>query len=239
MTLPRISPLVFLFVFVLTSAARADMPDRDMEALRMMQQRAEAARIEDEIKNPKTPKVPKDRAFDGDRNAPLVVIEYSDFQCPYCKKGFETIEELKQKYGKKMGFMFRHMPLPFHPMAMPAAIRFEAISLQSAKKAYAFHDEVFANQDEMVRGGEAYLDAIATRLKVNMKKMKADMVSDKVKKRIADDTAEAKTYDMTGTPGFLAAGVVLKGAYPTEIFTQIFDQRLKTGRTVAQKVQSK
>jgi protein-disulfide isomerase len=203
------------------------LPDRDMEAIQMMQQRAAQTRMEEELKNPKTPDLPKDRAFRGNRKAPIIIVEFSDFQCPYCKVGFQTVEEVRKKYGAKVGFLFRNLPLPMHPFAMPAAKRFEAIALQSTKKAYEFHDQVFTNQEQLTAEGEKFLDDVATKLKVNMAKMKKDMDGDKVRERLEADRAEAQKNGFQGTPGFIVAGVTLPGAYPQPVFEQIIDTRLK------------
>ena len=161
----------------------------------------------------------------GSPQATIAIIEYSDFQCPYCKRGFETIEELKKKYGTKMMFVFKHLPLPFHPMALPAAKRFEALALHSSKKAYAFHDEVFKNQ-EGISGGEAFLDGIVKKVGGNVEQVKKDMESPKVKAHLDADGAEAKKFNISGTPGFVVMGISLKGAYPAPSFENIIEKRL-------------
>ena len=198
------------------------------ESRKLAQQKAEEEQkkaLEEEIKNPKKPVISEKRAMLGDINAPIQVVEYSDFQCPYCKRGYQTVEELRKKYGKKVLFVFKHLPLDFHPWAMPAAIRFEAIALQSNEKAYRFHDEVFNRQEELSKNGEKFLDAAAKTAGANIAQMKKDMVSEKVKQAIAEDMAEAKSFGITGTPGFIVNGVALKGAYPIASFEQILEKR--------------
>ncbi len=120
-----------------------------------------------------------------------------------------------------------------HKFAMPAAQRFEAIALQSSDKAYKFHDKVFQDQQKLSASGESFLDEVATSLKVNMKKMKTDMASAKVKARIQSDVDEAQFMGISGTPGFNVGGVVLKGAYPPEAFIPIIDKRLEENRQMA------
>jgi protein-disulfide isomerase len=220
----RIASLVLLTVLGSSSFAE-NMPRNDEEFFRMMRAKAEAEQMEAEYKDPKKPEITADRAVVGPRNAKIQVVEYSDFQCPYCKKGWETANELKKKYKDKMVLIFKHLPLQFHPLAMPAAKRFEAIALQSAKKAYEFHDEIFKNQEQLTSGGEAFLDGIAKKIKINVEKMKKDMESEKVKKRIEADMAEAAKFGIQGTPGFVVMGVTLKGAYPIEAFENIIQRR--------------
>ncbi len=180
---------------------------------------------EAEYKNPKSPEISKDRAILGNANAAVTVVEYSDFQCPYCRRGYQTVKELEKKYGDKIRIVFKHLPLEFHPMAMPAAKRFEAIVMQNPKKAYQFHDYVFEKQGEMK--DEKFLDEMAKKAGVDLAKMKKDMESDRVKTTIQADMAEAQKFGISGTPGFVVGGISLKGAYPTPAFEEIIDRRLK------------
>ena len=221
----------FIFLALLTQAplfAEQGLSQQDAQFLQMMQQKAEADQREAEFKNPKKPKVSSDRAVLGSLSAPIVIVAYSDFQCPYCSRGASTIEEVRKKYGKKVAFVFKHLPLPFHPMAQPAAEYFEAIAIQEPAKAYKFHDEVFKNQQQLSSGGENLLADLAKKVGADMARLKKDLKSSKVQKRIEEDKAEAKAFDISGTPGFIVAGVSLKGAYPLDAFEAIIDRRLKS-----------
>lgn len=202
----------------------------NLEYRKVAQAKAEQqqkAQLEEEFKNPKTPEIGADRAVRGEKDAPITIVTYSDFQCPYCQKGFDTVEELRKKYGNKVRFMFKNLPLDFHPMALPAAKRFEAIALQSPVKAYQFHDAVFKHQQKLGSGGEKFLDETAGKLDVNVAQMKKDMNSPKVKERIEADMAEARKFDISGTPGFVVSGVTIKGAYPVNYFVEIIEKKLK------------
>lgn len=223
--------LLFLSIFFSLLAGRAfgegGTSQADMEFMRMLQAKAAQSRMEEEFKNPKKPVVQKGRATTGMASAPITIVAYSDFQCPYCKMGYERIEEVKKKYGNKVRFVFKHLPLSFHPFAMPAAKRFEAINVQGgSKKAYAFHDIVFKEQERLSKEGEGFLDDAAKRAGANIAKMKTDLESEKIKKIIDADMEEAHGYKIDGTPGFVVAGVTLSGAQPIEAFSQIIDQRL-------------
>ena len=81
-----------------------------------------------EFTNPLTPVVEDGRVIFGNKDAAITIIEYSDFQCPYCSRGFQTIQEVRKAYGDKVRVVFKHLPLDFHPLAMPAAKYFEAIA---------------------------------------------------------------------------------------------------------------
>ncbi len=168
-------------------------------------------------------------AFRGDANAPITLIEYSDFECPFCSRGFNTVMELMEKYKGKIRFAYKHLPLSFHPQAMPASQYFEAIKLQSAEKAWQFHDEIYKNQRKL-QNGEAFLKDIAKKLKVDMAKLAKDVKSEVVQKKIDADMAEAAKFGFQGTPGFLLNGIPVKGAYPTSHFDGLIDELKKRGK---------
>lgn len=212
-------------------------PDKFMEAVqtaaeeakgkaRAKQEEDENAQREKEFANPLQPSVSDEKASKGPKDAPILLVEYSDFQCPFCQRGFKTVEKVLEEYKDKVRFVFKNLPLDFHPLAMPAAKRFEAIAMQSHEKAFKFHDEVFTNQDKLGTDGEKFLDAAAKKAGADMAKMKKDMEGELVKKRIADDMEEAKKFGMSGTPGFIVGGVSVRGAYPFEEFKKIIDKKL-------------
>jgi protein-disulfide isomerase len=190
------------------------------------QQKMEKQR-EDEFKNPKKPKIDEKRAILGPKNAPIVIVEYSDFECPYCSRGYKSIKAVKKKYGDKVRFIYKHLPLDFHKLAMPAAKYFEAIALQSTEKAYKFHDELYENRSKLLAEKEGYLKKLAKKVGANMTKLAKDVESEEVKKRIEDDLAEARKFEFSGTPGFLINGISLRGAYPPSEFEKIIEKILK------------
>lgn len=204
--------------------------DPTFELLRQRQLAQEAERIERELAEPRSVTVPPDRASLGPAQAPISILVFSDFQCPYCARGAETVEAVRKKYGNKIRTTFLHFPMPMHAQARPAARYFEAIALQSAKKAYAFHDKVFADQDKLTTDREAFLDATAKAVGADMGRLKKDLESSKVTERIAADEKLAQELGFSGTPSFVVAGVALKGAYPLETFERIIDYRLKNLR---------
>ena len=193
------------------------------------QLKAEVEKAKAQMAKPgKAPDMSADRAFKGPKDAPLTIVGYSDFQCPYCSRGFQTIEKVLAAYPGKIRYIHKHLPLPMHPMAMPAAKRYEAIALQSLDLAAKYHDEVFQNQNQLGSDGEKYLDDAAKKVGADVAKMKKEMNSDKVKKRIAADSEEAKSYGFEGTPGYYVAGATIGGAYPFEFFQKLIDFKLSS-----------
>ena len=187
----------------------------------------ETAKRDEEFKNPLKPEIEAGRAAWGPSDAKITIVEYSDFQCPYCSRGFQTIQEVKKAYPNQIRFIFKHLPLEFHPLALPAAKYFEAIVRQSPEKAYKFHDEVFSNQGDLTSKKEAFLKEVAKKVGADMKKLDKDLADATLMDRINKDTEEAKKFGISGTPGFVINGVTLKGAYPFPEFKTIIDRHLK------------
>jgi protein-disulfide isomerase len=211
--------------------ANAENASREMAA----KQQADAERVarEEDFKNPKKPTISSERAMLGSKDAPVMLVVYSDFQCPFCKRGYETVEQLRTKYGTKMAYVFKHLPLPFHQHAMIAAKYFEAVAMQNPATAYKLHDAIFTHQDQFTNEGEKFLAKTTKGLGVDMKRLKKDLTSDTVTAHIKADTAEAQSFGIGGTPGFIIGGVVIRGAYPAAEFEAIADRILGQAQTVS------
>ena len=173
---------------------------------------------ENAFKNPLKAEIGANARQRGSKDAPITIVEYSDFQCPYCSQGYKNLEQLRKKHGDKLRVVFKNFPLNFHPLAMPAAQWFEALALQSPEKAWAFHDSLFENQSKL---GEEYYIALTKDLGLNVEKAAKDAKSEAVAKKIEADILEAKKFGIEGTPAYLINGVPLRGAYPVDAFEQI------------------
>ena len=90
----------------------------------------EGKKRDEEFANPLKPTIDESRVFFGPKDAKITIVEYSDFECPYCSKGHATIDEVMKAYPKDVRVFYKHLPLDFHPMAMPAARYFEAVAMQ-------------------------------------------------------------------------------------------------------------
>lgn len=209
------------FIEVVNKAAREAQGKQQAK-----QQEEEGKKRDDEFKNPLKPEIESGRAAWGPADAKITIVEFSDFECPYCSRGFKTINEVKEAYPNQVRVIFKHMPLEFHAKAMPAAKYFEAVARQDAAKAYKFHDMVFENQDKLREKGEAFLEEAAKKVGADIKKVKKDLADESLMKRIQADIAEAQKFGVTGTPAFVINGVSLKGAYPFSEFKSIIDRQL-------------
>jgi protein-disulfide isomerase len=189
----------------------------------------EKKKLEESFDKPLMAEIRKDESIRGPKDAPITLVEYSDFECPFCSRGYETVQALLQKYNGKIRFIYKHLPLSFHEQAMISAKYYEAIRLQDEKKAFAFHDEIFKNQRKL-KNGEAFLQATAKQVGADMARLKKDLNSAAVTKRIEEDQKEAANFGMQGTPGFLLNGVPVRGAYPAEYFVNLVDELQKRGK---------
>lgn len=212
-------------------------PDKFIEVVMKAQQEAQKVSAEkaqeeekkqkdEEFANPLKPEISETRVVFGNKSAPITIVEFSDFQCPYCSRGYQTIQQVRKEYGDKVRIVFKHLPLDFHPLAMPAAKYFEALALQGHDKAEKFHDMVFENQNMLKDKGEKYFSEIAKKLGADMKKLDVALKDEKIQKQIEADMEEAKKFNMSGTPGFIINGVSLRGAYPFPAFKEIIDRHL-------------
>ncbi len=212
------------FITALQNAAK-----NAQEEMGKKREEDEKKKLEESFDKPLVAEIRKDESIRGPKDAPITLVEYSDFECPFCSRGYETVQALLQKYNGKIRFIYKHLPLSFHEQAMISAKYYEAIRLQDEKKAFAFHDEVFKNQRKL-KNGEAFLQATAKQVGADMARLKKDLNSEAVTKRIEEDQKEAANFGMQGTPGFLLNGVPVRGAYPTEYFVQLVDELQKRGK---------
>ncbi|MGE0634497.1 MAG: DsbA family protein [Pseudobdellovibrionaceae bacterium] len=212
------------FIEVVNKAARDAQ-----EGAQKRQAEEETKKREDQYANPLKPEIDESRAMIGAKDAKVTIVEYSDFQCPYCARGYQTVKQVEKEFAGKVRILFKHLPLDFHEHAMAGAKYFEAIAKQSHEKAYQFHDKVFENQGGLRDKGEGLYKDIAKKLGLDMKKLETDLKSEDIAKRIQADMDEARKFEITGTPGFLINGIALKGAYPFPEFKTIID-RLLSGK---------
>jgi protein-disulfide isomerase len=166
----------------------------------------------------------------GPKAAPVTIVEWSDFQCPFCSRVEPTIKQVTETYGNKVKFVWRNEPLPFHPHAMPAAKA--AMAANEQGKFWAMHDLLFKNQQHLE---ESDFENYAKQAGVNLDKWKADKESDKIKNQIADDQKAGQSVGANGTPTFFINGKEISGAQPFEAFKTIIDEQLKKAEELEKK----
>jgi len=159
----------------------------------------------------------------GPKDVPIVMVEFSDFQCPFCKRFHdETLQPLLASYPGKIRFVYRHLPLTsIHPEAFPSA---EASMCADEQNSFwQYHDKIFENQDKL--GRELYLQ-IASDLGLDSAALEDCLNSQKYKDVVQKDLDFALDLGATSTPTFFINGLAVVGAQPLEVFKQVIDKEL-------------
>jgi len=168
-------------------------------------------------------KVEIDKAPRKGGTAPkITLIEFSDFQCPYCARAKGTLDELLKIYKDNLEISFKHFPLPFHNNAMPAALA--AVAAGEQGKFWEMYDKLFANQQSL---DAASLDKYAQELGLDTAKFKAAIADPKTKAVVEADMKQANQFGVQGTPSFFVNGRAFSGAYPLDSFKMVLDEELK------------
>lgn len=157
----------------------------------------------------------------GPDDAPVTIVVFGDFECPFCVRGTETIEELRELYGNELRVVYKHSPLPFHSHAQLAARA--ALAAQAQGKFWSFHDALYARQAKF---DEDDLFEIAREIGLSMKKFKKAMNSLELDEAIERDQALAMSLGVSGTPAFFVNGRSVRGAQPTLVFRLIIEEEL-------------
>lgn len=170
--------------------------------------------------------VTKDDHMRGDLKAKVTLIEYSDFECPFCDQFHPTLKRIKDEYGDKINWVYRHYPLSFHPQAVPAANASECAAEQG--KFWEYADLLFANQASL---GDPLYGKLATDLKLNASKFNDCYTAKKYNAEITADQTSGTTANVTGTPGTIVLGPngyaqLIPGALPYESVKQMVDAAL-------------
>ncbi len=200
----------------------ANMPTLAKRVVRLAKQEAspDELRTAAEFTQPWIPLDPGKSPSLGKADAPITIIEYSDYQCPYCKKAQPHMKAVEAKYGDKVRVVFMNQPLAMHKMARPAAVA--AMAADKQGKFWEYHDALFASEGL----DEARLVAIAKEIGLNMGKWETDRKSTEVDAAVAADVARAEKYKITSTPTFFVNGYKVKGAQPPDVFSRIIDAEL-------------
>jgi len=160
----------------------------------------------------------------GGKDAPVTIVEFTDFQCPFCERTQGTLKELRAKYGDKIRIVHMDFPLPFHSHALDAAKAARCANEQGMF--WQYRDALFANQNKLA---PADLKTTAKTLGMNGDEFDACFASTKYDSKIKADQAAGEKIGVDGTPAFFIDGRPLTGAQPTPKFEEIIDDELATG----------
>jgi len=149
----------------------------------------------------------------GPARAPVTVVVFSEFECPFCQRSEATLRALAEQYGTRVRFAFKNHPLPMHPSARPAARAAFAAGEQG--KFWEYHDALFAHQDAL---DPASLELRAKELGLDLERFRRVMADPRTDAALEADEAEATRLGVTGTPTFFVNGRKLIGAQPLARF---------------------
>ncbi len=157
----------------------------------------------------------------GPANAPVTIVEFSDFQCPFCARLTPTLEQVKAKYGDKVRVVFRQYPLPMHAQAQKAAEA--SLCANEQGKFWEMHDAMFKNQQQLAVEN---LKAKAAELGLNAETFNSCLDSGKYQSKVAEDQAAGTAAGVSGTPALFINGRFINGAVPLEQITEVIDDEL-------------
>ena len=157
----------------------------------------------------------------GPDDAPVTIVEFSDFECPFCSRGANTVKKVVKAYKNKVRLAFKHFPLNFHPFAKLAAQASMAAHQQG--KFWEYHDILFANTKRLDRDS---LLRYAQSLDLEMGSFTEGMESSSLRVYVEEDMRQGSKLGVTGTPAFFVNGVFLNGAQPFSAFKELIDAEL-------------
>lgn len=175
------------------------------------------------LKAPRTEVASAGRPALGPANAPVTIVEFSDFQCPFCERAEPTVKQVIAKYGDKVRLVYIDFPLPMHSHALDAAKAGQCADQQG--KFWPYHDQLFTNQSKL-----APADLKATAKKVGLDTAKFDACFDQAKTEatVQRELEQGKALGIDGTPTFYVDGRQLVGAQPIDAFSGVIDEELAT-----------
>ncbi len=165
-----------------------------------------------------------DDAIKGDKNAPITIVEFSDYECPYCAKFYsETFNQIKSEYidTGKVNFVYRDFPLNFHKNAQKAAEAAECAGEQD--QYYDMHDKLF---EKGVTGGVDSFKEYAIEIGLNEEQFNNCLDSGEMSREVKQDLSDGQKAGVRGTPAFFIEGEMISGAQPFSVFKQKIDSYL-------------
>lgn len=143
----------------------------------------------------------------GADSAPVTIVEFGDYQCPYCGDAHPILKEIEDTFGDQVKFIFRNFPLQeAHAFAFPAAVAAEAAASQG--KFWEMHDALFENQ---YRLNEDLFDELAETIGLDLERFRSDLKSESIKEKIENDFESGVRSGVNGTPSFYVNGTKFDG----------------------------
>jgi len=167
-----------------------------------------------------------DDSIKGKKEAPVTIVEFSDYECPFCERFYsQTYGQINEKYIKtgKVKLIFRDFPLGFHANAQKAAEAAECAGKQG--KYYKMHDKLF---EEGVKGGVDSYKEFAKEIGADTDKFDDCLDSGEMESEVKKDMLDGQKYGVQGTPAFFINGKLISGAQPLPVFEQLIEAELSS-----------
>jgi len=166
----------------------------------------------------------------GAKDALVTIVEYADFQCPFCARVESTLDQILKEYPGKVRVAWHNLPLPFHEKAKPAALA--AMAAHQQGKFWEMHDLLFKNQLNL---GAEEIAGYAETIGLTMTRFKAALTDERIAKAIDAEAAAGGKIGARGTPAFFINGTFLSGAQPFERFQERIDEELAKAKALVKK----
>ena len=161
----------------------------------------------------------------GPADAPVTIVEFSDYQCPFCSRAEPTVQEVLRRYPTEVRLVYRHFPLDsIHPRARPASEA--AACADQQNQFWSYHEKLFANQRSL---GDADLLRYAEEIGLDTEAFESCRQSNEVKQIVSKDQRAGAAAGATGTPAFYINGIHLSGARPIDDFVDVIESELERG----------
>ncbi len=200
--------------------------DIAQEGSNIKRKRALEAQWREDMKDKKNINI-EGRPIWGAKDAPVTIVEFSDFTCPYCAQAASTLSQVIKAYGDKVNLVFKHTPLSASPTALIASEYVIAAGLQSEEKAYKLYEALFLKRAELIERGEALVKEEAEAIGFDMKKLIKQAQSMDTKKILEQDLKDGRELGVEGTPYFFINDIIIRGALSGEHFKAAIDMALK------------
>jgi protein-disulfide isomerase len=170
----------------------------------------------------KVPVTPADH-IQGDERAPVVLVEYGDYECPHCGHAYPIVKQVQEHFGKRLAFVFRNFPLSeMHPNAEPAAEAAEFAAAQG--RFWEMHDGIFENQEAL---GRPLLLELAEKLGISTRALDRALDEEEYAPRVKEDFLGGVRSGVNGTPTFFINSHRHDGPFEFEDLVEAIDARLK------------
>ncbi len=172
--------------------------------------------------------VTADDPFVGPQQSPVTIVEFGDYECPFCKAFAPKFRALMQKYGDRVFFQYRDFPISdIHDQAQKAAEAAECVKTQKPALYWQYHDVLYQNQDQL---NEQAFESFARALGVDMVSWNSCMQSGKMKDEVLKDYQDGLAAGVSGTPTVFINGVRIAGVIPKDRFIQVIEELLDVER---------